>query len=116
MRLATATDDPVVGDSGKQSRFGLQDGRQVTVRYNEAEVKFPIVSVGEAAGQGNWFLFGPGHQVMLPSEASPDLQRISQLPHAVNFEKHRGVYWLPCQVEELRGATPLCPVRPAAAV
>ena len=46
LRLATATDDPVVGDSGKQSRFGLQDGRQVTVRHNEAEVKFPIVSVG----------------------------------------------------------------------
>ena len=71
MRLATATDDPVVGDSGKQSRFGLQDGRQVTVRYNEAEVKFPIVSVGEAAGQGNWFLFGPGHQVICPARRLP---------------------------------------------
>ncbi|CAK0791790.1 unnamed protein product, partial [Prorocentrum cordatum] len=97
VRLATATDDPVVGDNGKQPRFGLQDGRQVTVRYNEAEVKFPIVSVGEAAGQGTWFLFGPGHQVMLPSEASPDLERISQLPNAVNLEKHRGVQQAPVQ-------------------
>ncbi|CAK0912068.1 unnamed protein product, partial [Prorocentrum cordatum] len=70
-RLETTTDDLVIGDSGKQSRFGLQDGRQVMARCNEAEVKFPIVSVGEVAGQGNWFLFGTGHQVMLPSEASP---------------------------------------------
>ncbi|CAK0882790.1 unnamed protein product [Prorocentrum cordatum] len=115
-RLATATDDPVVGDSGKQSRFGLQGGRQVTARCNEAEVKFAIVSVGEAAGKSNLFLFGTGHQVMLPSEAPPDLLRIPQCPNAVNLEKHCGAHWQPCQAGGPRGATPSRPARPAAEV
>eukprot|EP00959_Pyramimonas_sp_CCMP1952_P026147 548885-Pyramimonas_sp.AAC.1 len=42
VKLATATNDPVHGASGKRSRFELEGGRQVSVRYNEADVKFPI--------------------------------------------------------------------------
>ena len=65
VRLSTATDDPVNGDAGKKSCFGLRDGRKFQVRYNEADVSFPIVSIGEASHQGNWFVFGPGCQAML---------------------------------------------------
>ena len=64
VRLSTATDDPVNGDSGKKSCFGLRDGRKFQVRYNEADVSFPIVSIGEASQQGNWCVFGPGCQAM----------------------------------------------------
>ena len=46
VRLSTATDDPVHGDAGKESCFGLRDGRKFLVRYNEADVSFPIVSIG----------------------------------------------------------------------
>ena len=66
VRLSTATHDPVHGDAGKKSCFGLRDGRKFQVRYNEADVSFPIVSIGEASQQGNWFVFGPGCQAMLP--------------------------------------------------
>ena len=52
-KLSTETDDPVHGDAGKKSCFGLRDGRKFQVRYNEADVSFPIVSIGEASQQGN---------------------------------------------------------------
>ena len=42
MRLSTATDDPVHGDAGKNSCFGLRDGCKFQVRNNEADVSFPI--------------------------------------------------------------------------
>ena len=48
VQLATATDDPVHGNAGKKSHFGLRDGRKFQVRYNEADVSFPVVSIGEA--------------------------------------------------------------------
>ena len=57
MRLSTATDDPVNGDAGKKSCSGLRDGHKFQVRYNEADVSFPIVSIGEASKKGNWFVF-----------------------------------------------------------
>ena len=69
VRPSTATDDPVHGDAGKKSCFGLRDGRKFQVRYNEADVSFPIVSIGEASQQGNWFVFGPGCQAMLPGSS-----------------------------------------------
>ena len=59
VQLATAKDDPVHGDVGKRSHFDLRDGRKFEVRYNEADVSFPIMSIGEALQQGNWFVFGP---------------------------------------------------------
>ena len=51
VRLSTATDDPVHGDAGKKSCFGLRDGRKFQVRYNEADVSFPMGSIGEASQQ-----------------------------------------------------------------
>ena len=69
MQLATATDDPVHGDAGKRTHFGLRDGRKFQVRYNEADVSFHIVSIGEASQQGNWFVFGRGGQAMLPGSS-----------------------------------------------
>ena len=53
VQLATATDDPVHGDAGKKSHFGFRDGRKFQVRRNEADVIFPIVSIGESPQQGN---------------------------------------------------------------
>ena len=49
VQLSTATDDPVHGNAGKKSCLGLRDGRKFQVRYNEADVSFPIVSIGEAS-------------------------------------------------------------------
>ena len=69
VHLATATDDPVHGDAGKRSHFGLRDRRKFQVRYNEADVSFPIVIIGEASQQGNWFVFGLGCQAMLPGSS-----------------------------------------------
>ena len=74
VQLATATDDPVHGDVGKRSHFGLRDGRQFQVRYNEANVSFPSASIGEASQQGNWFVFGPGCQAMLPGSSGEYLR------------------------------------------
>ncbi|CAK0820598.1 unnamed protein product, partial [Prorocentrum cordatum] len=117
VKLATATNDPVHGASGKRSRFELEGGRQVSVRYNEADVKFPIVSVGEAASQGNWFVFGPGCQAMLPGTMGSELRQAARLPEAVQLEMHRGVYWLPCAAAGANEReTPLCATRAAAVV
>ena len=82
VQLATAKDDPVHGDVGKRSDFDLRDGRKFEVRYNEADVSFSNVSIGEALQQSNWFVFGPGCQMMLPGSR----------PSAAKLEKHR-TFW-----------------------
>ena len=38
------------------------------------DVSFPIVSTGEASQQGNWFVFGPGCQAMLPGSCGEHLR------------------------------------------
>ena len=57
VQLATATDDPVHGDAGKKSHFGLRDGRKFQVRYNEADSGLLFGLVGRdhrrAGGLGN---------------------------------------------------------------
>ena len=93
VQLATAKDDPVHGDVGKRSHFDLRDGRNFEVRYNEADVSFPIVSIGEALQQGNWFVFGPGCQMMLPGSR----------PSAAKLEKHR-TFWCGTVVPEPQAA------------
>ncbi|CAK0795275.1 unnamed protein product [Prorocentrum cordatum] len=74
---------PVLAATRTDAKYLMIDTRAgVAARRNEAEVKL-IVSVGEAACQGNWFVFGPGHQVMLPSEVSKvefDARQITHLP------------------------------------
>ena len=115
--LTTATNDPVHAKIGRKSHFEIQDGKQLTVRYNEADVQFPIVSVGEAVKQGNWFVFGPGHQVMLNDSLG---QQVAQHLHdrrAVKLEMHRGVYWLKCtRPKGCKEAFPLCTMRKPAHV
>ena len=80
VRLSTATDDPVHGDAGKKPCFDLRDGRKFQVRYNESDVSFPIVSMGGASQQGNWFVFGPGCQAMLPRSSGEFPQDMSEGP------------------------------------
>ena len=80
VRLSTATDDPVHGDAGNKSCFGLRDGRKFQVGYNEADVSFSIVSIGEASQQGNWFVFGPGCQAMLPGSSGDFFQDMCEGP------------------------------------
>ena len=110
VRLSTATDDPVHGDAGNKSCFGLRDGRKFQVGYNEADVSFSIVSIGEASQQGNWFVFGPGCQAMLPGSSGVFFFRTCvKDPNAGKLEKHRGVYWLPCSATEHTDGAPLCP-------
>ena len=109
VRLSTATDDPVNGDAGKKSCFGLRDGRKFQVRYNEAGVSFPIVSIGEASQQGSWFVFGPCCQAMLPGSSGEFVRKCVKDPNAAKLEKHRGVYWLPGSAAEHTDGAPLCP-------
>ena len=71
VQLATATDDPVHGNAGKKSHFGLRDGRKFQVRHNEADVSFPVVSIGEASQQGSWF--------GLPSDVARPKWRVPQV-------------------------------------
>ena len=91
VRLSTATDDLVHGDAGKKSCFGLRDGRKFQVRHNEADLSFSIVSIGEASQQGNWFVFGPGCQAMLPGSGGESLRTCVKDPNATKLEKHRAV-------------------------
>ena len=109
VQLATATDDPVHGDAGKKSHFCLRDGRKSQVRYNEAAVSFPIVSIGEAWQQGNWFVFGPSCQAMLPGSSGDLLRSCEKDPSVAKLEKQRGVYWLPCSGTKPSDGAPLCP-------
>ena len=83
VQLSTATDDPVHGDAGNKSCFGLRD-----VRYNEADVSFLIVSIGEASQQGNCFVFGPGCQATLPGSSGEHLRTCVKDPDAAKLEKH----------------------------
>ena len=97
------------GDAGKKSCFGLRDGHEFQVRYNEADVSFPIVSFGEASQQCNWFLFGPGCQAMLPGSSGEFFRTCVKDPNAAKLEKHRGVYGLPRSATEHTDGAPLCP-------
>ena len=95
VQLSTATDDRVHGNAVKKSCFGLRDGRKFQVLYHEADVSFPIVSIGEASQQGNWSVFGPGCQAMLPGSSGDFFRSCVKDPNAAKLYKHRGVYWLP---------------------
>ena len=115
--LRTATNAPAKMTGGKRSTYTLRNGSSVSVKYDEANVCFPIVSVAEATVQGNWFVFGPGGQAMVSPEASAELERIVSSPGAVQLQKRRGVYWLPCTTTGKQDGeqVPLCAVRRAAA-
>ena len=65
--LATSTGEPVEAATGKRS-FSLHDGRGMSTRYNDADVKFPFVSVSEVTQQGFWFVLGLGTQLMVARE------------------------------------------------
>ena len=78
----------VHGDAGKKSCFDLRDGRKFQVRYNEAAVSFPTVSIGEASQQGTWFVFGPGCQATLPGSSEEFLRTCVKDPDAAKLEKH----------------------------
>ena len=106
---STATDDAEREHAGMESCSGLRDGRKFQVRYNEADVSFPIVSIGEASQQGNWFVFGPGCQAMLPGSSVECLRSCVKDPNSAKLEKHRGVCWLPCSATENTDGAPLCP-------
>ena len=91
MRLSTATDGRVHGDAGNDSCFGLRDGRKFQVRYNEADVSFPIVSV-------------TGQLVRFWSRLSSDVARLDwRVPQDMCKgpkcgkvgETPRNVYWSP---------------------
>ena len=72
VQLSTATDDPV------------HDGRKFHVRDIEADVSFPVVSIGEASQQGNWFVFGPGCQAMLQVMCEgPKCGKVGETPRSV---------------------------------
>ena len=81
--LTTATNGAVKMAGGKRSTYTLRNGSSVAVKYNESNVSFPIVSVGEATVQGNWFVFGPGGQCMISSDAGADLEKLVKVPAAV---------------------------------
>ena len=50
---------------------------------------------------------------MISSEAGADLEKLATGPAAVQLQKNRGVYWLPCTTasEQDGVAVPLCAVR-----
>ena len=60
--------------------FVWRDGRKFQVRYNEADVSFPIASIGEALQQVNWFVFGPGCQAMLPGSSGEFFRTMGEGP------------------------------------
>ena len=70
---------------------------------------FPLWSIGEASHQGNWFVFGPGCQAMLPGSSGEYLRTCVKDPNAAKLEKHQGVFWLPCSATEHTDGVPLCP-------
>ena len=98
--LITATNAAVKTAGGKRSTYTLRNGAGVAVKYNEANVSFPIVSVGEAIVQGSWFVFGPGGQAMISADAGTELEKLVRGPAAVQLLKKRGVYWLPCTTSD----------------
>ena len=98
MRLSTATDDPVHGDAGKKSCFGLRDGRKFQVRYNEADVSFPTVSIGQFVRVRSRL-----------SSGGECLTTCAKDPNAAKLEKYRGVHRSPCSATEHTDGAPLCP-------
>ena len=66
---------------------GFRDGRKFQVRYNEADVSFPIVSIGEASQQGNWFVSGPGCHAMLPGSSGEFLRTCVKGPKCGKIEE-----------------------------
>ncbi len=76
--------------------FAMNDGSKVAVRYSEANVQLPTVSIGDAAQQGNWIVFGPSCQAMLSDDEGNELRKVAHDQRAVILEKRCGAYWLPC--------------------
>ena len=70
---------------------------------------FPIVSIGEASQQDNWFVFGPSCQAMFARLEWGVPQDMCEGPKAAKLENYRGVYWLPCSATEHTDGVRLCP-------
>ena len=69
----------------------------MTIRHHESdEVKIPVISVSEAASAGNWSIFGPSAQYLLPPSASSRVEELLRelSEDAIPLTKERGVYWL----------------------
>ena len=93
----------------KEIMFWFEKWPQVSGPIHEADVRFPIVSIGEASQQGNWFVFSPGCRAMLPGSSGEFLRSCVKDPNAAKLEKHRGVYWLLRSATDHTDGTPLCP-------
>ena len=97
----TCTGAAVEAVTGKHSTFFLSDGRCVDPN-NEAHVKFPTVSVSEAARYG--FFSRDGQRV----------ERALQGVPSVDWVLEQGVCCLDCHDAHEQPGPLLCPVRPAA--
>ena len=109
LRLSTATDDPVHGDAGREIMFWFERWSQVRSNTMKQSVSFSHREHCEASQQGNWFVFGPGCQAMLPGSSGEYPRTCAKDPNAAKLGKHRGLYWLPCSATEHTDGVPLCP-------
>ena len=88
LNLSTATTEPVLASDGMRSAFRTSEGHDLSVRYNQGDVDFPIVAASAAADVGSWLVIGLGTHVMIRDSDADKLRGggwIDTQPHQNYF-------------------------------
>ena len=83
-------------------RLGHPGGKIAGLTFQEAEVRRPIVSVGESSGVGNMYIFDRAESALLP-KGSPEIEQIRALvqkaKNRITMVKDRNTFHVPAWVE-----------------
>ena len=96
-QLVTVTGEALHTKERKKSKLGLESNGKLQIEYFESEqIKFSVMSVGEAAEKGLWTVIGPAGGFLVPPFAADKLkQAVKETESKLALNKRQGVYWLP---------------------
>ena len=96
-QLVTVTGEALHTKERKKSELGLENNGKLQIEYFESEqIKFFVMSVGEAAEKGFWTVIGAaGGFLVPPLAADKPKQAVKETEEKLALNKRQGVYWLP---------------------
>ena len=83
-------------------RLGAEDGQLVGMKFQDAEVRRPILSVNESVRAGQMFVFDEGGSVILPQGCPEQVEirrLVEQAARKLTMQVERGVHKLDAWVE-----------------
>ena len=90
------------GERQVKLRLGHAGGKMAGLKFQEAKVRRPIVSVGESSGVGNLYIFDQVESAMIP-KGSPEIEQIralvQQAKERITMVKDKNTFTIPAWIE-----------------